>query len=532
MQYFQFVIIAGFIGLTAAQSWLFSALAIRIAPALGCLDHPDTDCKTHMQAMPVLGGVAIYVALLVSTVEYFVGIALLGWGGWDTTSLTLPPETVRSIMLMMISGGLLCLLGAIDDRYALRALTKYTCQLIALAPFVLFGPVVESVFFLDAGGAIPIYVAIPLTFFVMTIFINAFNLLDGLDGVAGAVATTIFLTASGVALGNGHITTVCICFVCCAVVVGFLIHNWPPAKIFLGDSGSMTIGFLLGAVAIEGAVKRTTGLTFIVPFLLMSIPCFDTLMAISRRILTGKSIGHGDRSHIHHILHTLGLRPSWVATAMALFCAVSGGVVVLSVTYNTEWVALLGCGALICCLIGGKIFGYHELILLIRNIRNIRKVPRLVAEEVHQECLVEEMEFHDTRACTLAWERLCNYLETLHFQTVNVIHTHVDTISERVLLQWKKTPELCAATTAPSGEYEIIITAAHAINDEEKITLRATGEAGTLNATSGLPHLLSFVCRNLGESLSKQKAEELIISFGDVNREKETANTTERKQAA
>src|SRR5207253_178463 len=146
-----------------------------------------------------------------------------------------------------------------------------------------------------------------------------------------------------------------------------LLHNWPPARIFLGDSGSLPLGFLVGALAIEASVKKAAGLTLAVPFVLLSIPMFDTSMAILRRKLNGRKIGQGDRAHIHHLLRDRGLTPTQTLLAIGSMCLATATAAILATIYRNDLIAVALCCGLLALLIAGRVFGFDELVLLSRH---------------------------------------------------------------------------------------------------------------------------------------------------------------------
>ena len=148
--------------------------------------------------------------------------------------------------------------------------------------------------------------AIPFTVFWLVACVNIVNLLDGHDGLASTIGLIAVGTMAVLSGMIGGVELAVLCLIAGGAIAGFLIHNWPPAKIFLGDAGSMTIGFLIGALSMESSLKSAATFTLITPLAVLCVPMFDTVMAIVRRKLSGRSIGAADRGHIHHRLQDSG----------------------------------------------------------------------------------------------------------------------------------------------------------------------------------------------------------------------------------
>ena len=205
--------------------------------------------------------------------------------------------------------------------------------------------------------------------FWLVAFANVINLIDGLDGLAGSIGLVVSLTIAALAGIYGQYGVCFLALLLGGSLVGFLIHNWPPARIFMGDSGSLTVGFLIGAMSIESLVKEAMGFTLIVPLVLVSIPMFDTFMAILRRKLTGRSVGIADRAHIHHRLQDRGLTRVQSLLTLTGLCSVMAVVAVASVCLGSDLLAVGLCASILAFLIVGRIFGHHEITLLFQRLR-------------------------------------------------------------------------------------------------------------------------------------------------------------------
>ena len=279
----------------------------------GVLDLPDLDRKRHEAPTPRTGGLAICLALV-------VGLAA-AWGvGWATGRIDgLGTSTCR----MLVSALALCAVGAWDDRCGMTARQKLLWQVLAISPFVFLDRSTQSVMIFGWAIESPV-ISSGLVLLWLVACSNFINLLDGMDGLAATLGIIVCLATGGLAGWNGQPENVLIAVALAGALSGFLLHNWPPARIFMGDCGSLPLGFLVGGLALQASAKKATGLTLVVPAVLLAVPLIDTSMAIVRRKLTGRKIGQGDRGHIHHTLRDRGLSSQQTLLAvggMSLFAA-------------------------------------------------------------------------------------------------------------------------------------------------------------------------------------------------------------------
>ncbi len=264
---------------------IFVALVIpiikKIAIHIGALDIPDKR-KVHKKPIPRLGGLGIFAGFL------------LGYILFAEQSLVMNSILIASFVIVIT--------GIIDDIKPIKASYKFLGQLIAACIVVFYGNV-----FLDHLTIFGLYIGfqwltIPLTLFFILGCINCINLIDGLDGLAGGISAIYFLTIGiiGFLLG-GYELQVTLSFIMLGSCLGFLFHNFNPAKIFMGDTGSMLLGLIISVVALLG-FKAATVSSLIIPILLLAIPILDTVFAVIRRKLKGESISKPDKFHIHHQL--------------------------------------------------------------------------------------------------------------------------------------------------------------------------------------------------------------------------------------
>ncbi len=253
----------------------------KIAEHVGAMDIPN-ERKVHTKPMPRLGGLAIYFGFL-------LGYMLFG-------------EHSLIMNAILIGSFIIVLTGVIDDIKPLTAATKFIGQLAAALIVVCYGNLL-----LRDVSAFGIYInfswlSYPITVFFILGCINCMNLIDGLDGLAGGISAIYFLTIGIIAaIGGSTGLDFVLSFIMFGATLGFLVHNFYPASIFMGDSGSMFLGFIISVVALLG-FKNVTMTSLIIPLLVLAIPILDTLFAIVRRALKGQNIAKPDKFHIHHQL--------------------------------------------------------------------------------------------------------------------------------------------------------------------------------------------------------------------------------------
>jgi UDP-GlcNAc:undecaprenyl-phosphate GlcNAc-1-phosphate transferase len=304
----------------------------RLAVILRALDHPG-ERKLQTGAVPRLGGVAIALGLMLGG----SGAAVSLWGRLGTA-------VSRGELLALAFGtAMVFLVGVVDDMVGVSAATKVLFQLVAAWPLVHTGwafevlrlPLLGEIHLGLFGGFVSLLWIVGVT--------NAINLIDGLDGLAGGVVTIISVSFLGYALLQGNAGTVILMAAVAGACIGFLRHNWEPARVFMGDSGSLMLGFLLAATAVHSSLKAPAAVAILVPILALGVPVMDTLLVMGVRFLdrpksalTSRFLRmfHADRQHLHHLLaHFGGERRRIVAViygvvlsfcGLALFVAITG----------------------------------------------------------------------------------------------------------------------------------------------------------------------------------------------------------------
>ena len=284
---------------------------IFLAQKTGAVDKPDAR-KVHTKPIPRIGGIGIYLAFLLSII--FVSV-ISNFDG----------ETLRTITGLLISGSIMFLVGIIDDYENLPAKVKLLGQIIAAAVLTVFFDVRVDFITDPLGDYIYLeWLAVPVTIFWLVGLTNTVNLIDGLDGLAAGVSGLAAITILLVAMEQHFFLITILTAALAGAALGFLFYNTNPARIFMGDSGSLFLGFMLAAISIVGAVKSAATLALTVPILALGIPILDTTFAILRRYLGGQPIFKPDKGHLHHRLLSLGFTQRQAVFLMYIISAMLG----------------------------------------------------------------------------------------------------------------------------------------------------------------------------------------------------------------
>jgi UDP-GlcNAc:undecaprenyl-phosphate GlcNAc-1-phosphate transferase len=332
----------------------------RVALRVGAVSRPGGR-NVNAKAIPRLGGIAIAVGFVIPLLTIFPAESAV--------ASVLRSEWTRVVGLA-VGGLFITVVGVWDDTRRLRALHKLAAQVAAatLAYFAGFRLDAISVPWVGTFG-MGVF-GLPVTVVWVVGIVNAVNLIDGLDGLAAGIAFFAALTNFVVGYLGNEMFVPAIMSTLLGALLGFLFFNFNPARIFMGDSGSYFLGFVLGTMSLAGTSQKTsTAVSLLVPVLALGVPIFDTLFAVLRRILERRPIFSSDRGHIHHRLLDMGLTHRRVvlilyAASLILTCAAIG------VSLGTRWtvgLALLGASVVVAGLI--RSVGYFEYMLVLRRRR-------------------------------------------------------------------------------------------------------------------------------------------------------------------
>lgn len=323
-------------------------LVRRWALGWGAMDVPDEDRRIHKHPTPRLGGMAIYLAFL----------AALGCAPWLGTLVSQNLlANWRNVAVVLAAGTVIFALGVYDDFRGANATVKILVQLIA-ATFLYFCDFRISVLSSPFGGAweLPALLSFSLTALWIVGITNAFNLIDGIDGLAAGASAFALLSLFLCSLAQGHPEVSLMSIILVGAVMGFLRYNFNPATIFLGDSGSLLLGFMAAVLSLVGAQKSPTLIAIAIPLVSFGLPVAEVGLSLSRRFVSGAPLFQGDRRHIHHMLLQRGLTQRQAVILLYGICALFTlfGLMLLNPARNTTALVLFVLGV-------GIVIGVYQL---------------------------------------------------------------------------------------------------------------------------------------------------------------------------
>ncbi|MBR1689726.1 MAG: undecaprenyl/decaprenyl-phosphate alpha-N-acetylglucosaminyl 1-phosphate transferase [Oscillibacter sp.] len=355
-----FVLLALLVALVV--SFLMTPVVKTFAYKVGAIDVPKDDRRMHKVPIPRLGGLAIFIGFMVS-ILLFVPIT----------------REMRSILLGAV---VIVILGVIDDSMALPAMLKFVVQILAALIPALNGVTIlafsnpnvfSSELYWKLGGF-----SIPFTVLWIVAITNSVNLIDGLDGLANGVSTISATTMLVIALLGDQADVAIVLAALVGACIGFMPYNLNPAKMFMGDTGATFLGYILATMSIQGLFKYYAVISFVVPFLILGLPIFDTAFAFIRRLAHGQSPMHADRGHIHHRLIDMGLSQKQAVATLYVISAILGLSAVVLTTSGEEKAMLLFAALCIAAVVAARLV-----------------FPREVRGELHEE--LEELREHGHR---------------------------------------------------------------------------------------------------------------------------------------
>jgi UDP-GlcNAc:undecaprenyl-phosphate GlcNAc-1-phosphate transferase len=277
-----------------------------MARLLGAVDRPGDDGRRlHRRPVPRLGGLAIFLGIVVPSLAF----------------LDLSGE-MRGVLL---GAAVACVVGAIDDFRGLAPAPKLGGQILAAAIPCAFGVWVDHFTFPFVGPVdLPAGVGVPLTILWIVAVMNMVNFLDGLDGLAAGVCAISGVTFSVLALSLGKADAAILSAIVAGACVGFLRHNFFPARIFMGDSGALVLGYTLATISVAGLLKTASTVVLFLPLLVLAVPIVDTSFVVAKRLKHGRPVYSADRWHLHHRFVNIGFSQRRAAVTMWAWCATLG----------------------------------------------------------------------------------------------------------------------------------------------------------------------------------------------------------------
>ncbi|OGB87378.1 hypothetical protein A3H38_05160 [candidate division WOR-1 bacterium RIFCSPLOWO2_02_FULL_46_20] len=289
-------------------TYLSTPVVKAFASKIKAIDLPG-DRKVHLLPIPRLGGLAIYLGFISAVA-----------GAYSLANFYGSKLNYSAGVGILLAGTIMMLVGLVDDVRGLRATTKLIWQIIAAAVVIYFGVEINFISNPFNGLWVIGLWSIPLTLLWIVGMTNAINLIDGLDGLAAGVTAISSITLFFVALRTHQLGAAILMLALFGAALGFLRYNFFPASIFLGDSGSLFLGFILGSSSVIGVLKTTLVVALIIPVLILGVPIFDTLFAIGRRLSSGKHPFEADNKHIHHMLLRAGFNQREAVLAIYIVC--------------------------------------------------------------------------------------------------------------------------------------------------------------------------------------------------------------------
>jgi UDP-GlcNAc:undecaprenyl-phosphate/decaprenyl-phosphate GlcNAc-1-phosphate transferase len=472
------ILFAGvYLALFLASAGLCLAFTYRVrssANARGWVAQPESERHIHTISVPRLGGVAIFLAFMLVAGVAFLLPKSAGFG------LTIPARTVLAIFA---SGLIIFLLGLYDDLRVAGPYLKFGVQAVAATVLYFGGVGVNQFDLLSAGRSLHTAVALPLTIFWVLLLTNAFNLIDGLDGLAAGSAffSTLVVFVSSLLAPNPTVALLAV--VLAGAILGFLRFNFHPASIFLGDSGSMFIGFTLAALALAGSQKAPTMIAVAIPVLSFGLPILDVCLAVSRRFLGGKPLFTADRDHIHHKLLKRGLSQRG---AVLVLYGVTAAFALLSliVMHDAALIALvltiIGLGV----AMGVQYLGYPEFSELQEFLKRTSVNKRVVANNVAVRHAVDSLNSCDELVSLLGI--LKSTLQTVGFDGCRLGSSFGSFYSDEPASNFAQ---------APGGEIKLFWN--EALNMQAVWNLRLSLDSGSLQPLGHLCLLRAAVDRPL-----------------------------------
>lgn len=350
-----------------AFTFATTPLVRRFAFKIGAIDIPKDNRRMHKKPTPRIGGLAIIFGFTVATLCF--------------------AQPSRQLYGTLAGAAIIAVMGVIDDCKNLPAKLKFVIQIIAALVVVFAGDIKIDVFtnpnFLSDNPywVLPEWLSVTLTVIWIVFITNAVNFIDGLDGLAAGVSAIMSISLVFISIRVGEYSIAILGIALMGSCFGFLPFNFNPAKIFMGDTGSTFLGFMLATLSIQGVFKSYAVISFAVPLLILGLPLFDALFAMIRRILRGQSPMTADRGHLHHRLVDMGFSQKQTVFILYAISGVLGITAVLLAESGVLRALLLVICVLILLLIG-SILGKNSYVHQHQDNRNLTDDNEIDVEEV------------------------------------------------------------------------------------------------------------------------------------------------------
>lgn len=397
---------------------------------VGLVDKPDRHRKLHSRNVALGGGVTVLSGIVAACL-----VAFLFNDAW----LVALSEQWRSVVGATAGFTLLVVVGLYDDIYRMRGRNKLVGQILAAILVAAGGTRIDVVSVFGGQYALGVF-GMGVTVVWLLATINSFNLVDGADGLATTLGIVLATVTAGVAMTLGQHFEAAIALILAGALLGFLMMNRPPARMFLGDSGSMSIGLLLGTLAVRASTKGPTTVLLATAVSIWSLLFFDVAMAIARRKLTGRSIFAADRAHLHHVLLQRGWSEVRVAVVLGLAAFATGIGAMAAVAIHSEAIAIVVTLAVLASFLIAGWFGRSELRILSDSVRrNVRSVSTRLNGRTETHPAVNDgvqMRIYGRRDWDRLWKELLAF--TARFNLVQMqLNISIPSLQEEFHATWK-----------------------------------------------------------------------------------------------
>ena len=402
MQYFYYLAVGV---IAAVVSYPLTNFVGLMARRWGFVDRPDGHHKSHKHEVALGGGLAVFLAAAITfLVEYVFSDPLQGI-----------LREAHYLGGLLLAGAWIVCLGLYDDRFGMRGRYKLLGQIVAAVIVISAGLKIESFVLFEQKFELVGPISIAFTIFWLVGAMNSLNLLDGIDGLATTIGISLCATITIMALLLGRPAVAVVGAVFTGSLLGFLRFNFPPAKIFLGDAGSMLIGLVVGTLAIGGSLKGPATVAMAAPLAIWALPIFDSVAAIMRRKLTGRSIYDTDRGHLHHRLMSMFGKNTRVLAVVAVCCAVTCAGALLSTFMKNDLVAIVSVVSVLLMLVATQAFGHVEFLMIIARLKSL--VLRTFGKNVPREY---SFRLQGSRDWNMMWQSITEFAEKLELIEVKI----------------------------------------------------------------------------------------------------------------
>ena len=413
--------------IAAAISLITTPLVVRLAHAVRIVDRPGTR-KIHSTIVPRIGGLVLVVSML----AVIVPVLLL-----DSPVAEAFAQLRTKIVTLLACGVFIFLVGLVDDARGLSAGIKLILQIFAATAICMSGARIDHLVINPELSWTFSELSWPLTVLWIVGITNAVNLIDGLDGLAAGISAVTCAVISAFALYTGQMVMAVLMFTLLGSLAGFLVFNFNPAKIFLGDSGSMFLGFFLASASVMCPTKSYTLVALALPAVALGVPIFDTLFSMMRRTLNRRSMFAPDRGHIHHRIMDMGLSQRQAVLLMYAVTILAAGVGLFMMMTRDLFAVLIFIGALVPLIVMFRVFGAVRFRETLASMQRNRAMARQARQ---QQSGFEEMQLRlgETDSLDKWWLVIRRAARKLGMEKVALTITEPDGYSQT--LQWN-TPD-------------------------------------------------------------------------------------------